>query len=164
MDYGKFRCRQCGKLRRRRTKEQRYCGESACQKARKNTWRRAKYSTDADYRANQRDSTNAWLSEQDGSAAYHRAYRQRRKEPGPSKSMLAPAVQGEAPASANSDARFGGFYLESGVYALTPIGRKSDANSDALFARIEFIPRGYVPIANIDSISEEPRSGYDAKP
>lgn len=164
MDYGKFRCRQCGKLRRRRTAEQSYCGDSACQKARKNAWRRAKYATDADYRANQRDSTKAWLDEHGGTAAYHRAYRQRRKESGPAKSTAAPAVQREAPTSANSDARFGESSLESGVYALTPIGRNSDANSDALLARIDFIPRGCQPITNIDSIGEEPRGGYDAKP
>jgi len=162
MDYGNFRCRQCGKLRRRRTREQSYCGESACQKARKNAWRRAKYSTDADYRANQRDSTNAWLAEQGGSAAYYRAYRHMRKETGPAEST--PAVRSEAPASANSDALFGESYLESGVYALTPIARKSDANSDTLLARIDFIPRGYRPITNIDSICEEPRDVYDAKP
>jgi len=164
MDYGKFRCRQCGKLRQRRTKEQSYCGESACQKARKNAWRRAKYSTDADYRANQRDSTNAWLAEQDGCAAYHRAYRQKRKESGSAKSTPAPVVRSEAPASANSDALFGEFSLETGVYTLTPITRKSDANSDALLARIEIIPRGCRPITNIDSIGEEPRDGYDVKP
>lgn len=140
MDYGKFRCRQCGKLWRRRTQEQSYCGESACQKARKNAWRRAKYAADADYRANQRDSTNAWLDEQGGTAAYHRAYRQRRKESGPVESM--PALRSESPASANSDAKLGESSLKSGMYALTPIARKSDANSDALLARIDFIARG----------------------
>lgn len=164
MDYGKFRCRHCGKLRRRRTKEQSYCGESACQKARKNAWRRAKYSTDADYRSNQRDSTNAWLAEQGGSAAYHRAYRRGRKEMTPATSSVSPAVQSDAPASTNSDASIEELCLESGVYALTRIGGKSDANSDALFAKISIISAGCVPIANIDSICEEPRGGYDAKP
>ena len=154
MDYGKFRCRHCGKLRRRRTAEQSYCGESACQKARKNAWRRAKYSTDADYRANQRESTNTWLAEQGGSAAYHRAYRRKQKESEPAESI--PAVRSEALASANSDALFGEFSFESGIYALTPITSKSDANSDALLARIDFIPGGCGPITNIDSIVEKP--------
>lgn len=162
MDYGKFRCRHCGKLRRRRTRDQSYCGESACQKARKNAWRRAKYSTDADYRSNQRDSTNAWLAEQGGSAAYHRAYRQGRKETTPATSSVSvsvsvsPGVQSEAPSGANSDAGVGEFYLESGVYALTPVGGNSDANSDALFAKISFISASCALIANIDSICEEP--------
>jgi len=144
MEYGKFRCRQCGKLWRRRTREQSYCGGIACQKARKNAWRRAKYAADADYRANQRDSTNAWLDDQGGTAAYHRAYRQRRKEPGPAESGAAEsmrAVRSEAPASANSDANLGELSLKSGIYELTPIARKGDANSDAVLARIDFIPR-----------------------
>lgn len=154
MDYGKFRCRHCGKLKRRRTREQSYCGASACQKARKNAWRRAKYSTDADYRANQRDSTNAWLEEQGGSATYHRAYRQKQKESEPAESI--PVVWSEEPTSANSDATFGESSFESGIYALTPITRESDVNSDALLARIGFIPGGYRAITNIDSIGEEP--------
>jgi hypothetical protein len=154
MDYGKFRCRHCGKLKRRRTAEQSYCGASECQKARKNAWRRAKYSTDADYRANHRESTNTWLEEQGGSAAYHRAYRRRLKESMPTESI--PAVRSEEPTSANSDALFGESSFESGIYALTPITRESDANSDALLARIDFIPGGYRAITNIDSIGEEP--------
>ena len=161
MEYGKFRCRQCGKLWRRRTREQSYCGKIACQKARKNAWRRAKYAADADYRANQRDSTNAWLDDQGGTAAYHRAYRQRRKESG---AAAASAVRSEAPASANSDAKLGESSLKSGMYALTPIARKGDANSDALLARIDFIPRGSRPITNIDSLGEKPRGGYGENP
>jgi len=80
----------------------------------------------------------------------------------PAESM--PAVRSEEPASANSDARVGESSFESGVYTLTPITRESDANSDALVARIDFIPGGYRSITNIDSIGEAPRGSYDAKP
>jgi hypothetical protein len=58
---------------------QSYCNLAPCQKVRKNTWRREKYAEDADYRANQRDSTTAWLGTQGGAAAYYRAYRRRRR-------------------------------------------------------------------------------------
>ena len=136
MEYGKFRCRECGKVRQRQAQEQRYCAQSACQKARKNAWRRAKYAADADYRANQRDSTDAWLVGQGGAAAYHRAYRQRRKA-GAGPPMRSPPT--DSPAGANSDGGRDESFLKSGIYALTRITRKSDANSDALLAKIDFI-------------------------
>ena len=142
MEYGKFRCRECGKLRRRQAQEQRYCARSACQKARKNAWRRAKYAADADYRANQRDSTDAWLVGQGGAAAYHRAYRQRRKAGAGLPKRSPPADSPASVASANSDGRRDESSWKSGVYALTRITRKSDANSDALVVKIDFISTG----------------------
>ncbi len=75
-----FRCRHCKEIRPKRSKDQRYCGRAACQKARNNDWRRARYAVDPDYRANQRAGTDAWLASQGGSAAYYRSYRRRRKE------------------------------------------------------------------------------------
>jgi hypothetical protein len=138
MDYGRFRCRHCRKLRRKRTRDQRYCGESACQKARKNAWRREKYAEDADYRANQRDSTNAWLEKSGGAAAYHRVYRKRRKPKATAKPVAAATEEG----SANSDAAFGKNTLKSGVYTLIPIPLDKDANSDAYLARIDLIAMG----------------------
>jgi hypothetical protein len=80
MEERLFRCRNCGRIRVKRSEEQRYCGRVACQKMRKNTWRREKYELDPDYRANQTASTQAWLASQGGSAAYYRSYRKKRKE------------------------------------------------------------------------------------
>ncbi len=85
MGAERFRCCWCKRLKWKRTRDQRYCGERECQKARKNAWRREKYATDADYRANQRDSTKAWLSVRGGSAAYWRAYREGQRK-GPERS------------------------------------------------------------------------------
>ncbi len=49
------RCQHCGNyLVKCRNPNQRYCSETACQKQRKNLWRRNKLSTDGDYRSNQR--------------------------------------------------------------------------------------------------------------
>jgi hypothetical protein len=159
MEYGKFRCRHCGKRRRRRTREQSYCGERECQKARKNAWRRDRYATDADYRANQRDSTEAWLREQGGAAAYHRDYRRRRKEAEGVESRGTTPERDEPQANANSDASPAESSFKSGIYAICPITAESDANSDAIVARIELISRGWRPIANIDPVGGRPPAG-----
>jgi len=157
MDYGRFRCHHCRKLRRKRTLDQRYCGERRCQKARKNTWRREKYAQDSDYRANQRDSTNAWLGEHGGSASYHRAYRKRLKSRVTPQAVLQQDLlpSAVAPLSANSDAGAAKSALSSGVYTLTPIPSEGGANSDALLVEIAVVPRGYESITNIDPVATQ---------
>ena len=80
MESQRFRCCHCKKLKRRRVAGQRYCSDEECQKARKNAWRRQKYATDPDYRLNQRESTEAWLEANGGTATYHRRYRRERKK------------------------------------------------------------------------------------
>ena len=76
----RFRCAACKRLTESRVKGQRYCGREKCQKARKNAWRRDRYAADADYRANQAQSTKAWLDSVGGAACYHRQYRKRRRQ------------------------------------------------------------------------------------
>ncbi|MCP4895676.1 MAG: hypothetical protein GY906_01775 [bacterium] len=143
-------------MRRKRTGSQRYCGECECQKARKNAWRREKYAQDPDYRANQRDSTNAWLDEHGGSASYHREYRKRRKDPvTPTATSQQSPASAAPPVSANSDAGSKESPLLSGVYTLVPIQSDGAANSDALLVEIAVIPAGYGSIANIDSIATQ---------
>jgi hypothetical protein len=154
MDYGRFRCRHCRKLQRKQTADQRYCSGSECQKARKNAWRREKYAQDPDYRANQRDSTNAWLDEHGGSASYHRLYRKRRKDPvRPRAASPQSPPSAATPVSANSDAGSAKSTLLSGVYTLIPIASDGGANSDALLVEIAVVPGGYGSITNIDSVA-----------
>lgn len=156
MDYGRFRCRQCTRLRRKRTVDQRYCGDSECQKARKNAWRREKYAQDSDYRANQRDATNAWLKERGGSAAYFRAYRIRQKNPSASKTTSEQSsASAEPPVNAKRDAGSRKSGLLSGVYTLTPIPCDGGANSDALLVEIVVVPGGYESITNIDPVATQ---------
>ena len=156
MDYGRFRCRHCRKLRRKQTGDQQHCGETECQKARKNAWRREKYAQDPDYRANQRDSTNAWLDEHGGSASYHRAYRKRRKDRGPPKAASQQSPRSTAtPVSANSDAGSAESAFLSGVYTLTPMRSDGAANSDALLVEIAVVPGGYGSITNIDPLATQ---------
>ena len=57
-------CEHCGKIFERscRHKNQRYCSELVCQRARKANWQREKMSTDRDYRLNQRLSQATWVA------------------------------------------------------------------------------------------------------
>jgi hypothetical protein len=50
-----IRCSHCGRSVRAnpRLREQRYCGDRCCQRARKTLWQRQKMTSDADYQANQ---------------------------------------------------------------------------------------------------------------
>jgi hypothetical protein len=59
---GLIRCSHCGRSVRAnpRLREQRYCGDRRCQRARKTLWQRQKIATDADYQANQRDCQRRW--------------------------------------------------------------------------------------------------------
>ena len=59
---GLIRCSHCGRSVRwnPRLREQRYCGDRRCQRARKTVWQRQKMATDADYQANQRDCQRRW--------------------------------------------------------------------------------------------------------
>lgn len=82
MELTWFRCTACRSMRRQKTSGQSYCSEAGCQKARKNSWRREKYKADPDYRANQRDSTAAWLETRGGAAVYYREYRRRVRQGG----------------------------------------------------------------------------------
>lgn len=43
-----------------RAKNQRYCGEKECQRARKRLWQKGKMASDPDYRANQQECNKAW--------------------------------------------------------------------------------------------------------
>lgn len=157
MEKQHFRCRHCGKLKLQRVMGQKYCGEKACQQARRNSWRREKYAEDSDYRRNQQASTAAWLESQGGAAVYYRRYRTKQKasripkESGhgedrsgiPSASDVTdcakmPPDSCLPPVGANRDASFGEFRLKSGTYKICPSG----ANRDAFLAEIWVISDG----------------------
>ena len=55
------RCQHCGSyFVKYRNPKQRYCSEAACQRQRKNLWRRNKLRTDSDYRSNQNAANRKW--------------------------------------------------------------------------------------------------------
>lgn len=148
MGQKRFRCRHCGKLSVMRVAGQRYCGAAACQRARRNRWRREKTASDADYRMNQRESTAAWLSAQGGAAAYHRAYRKRRRlrgiEAGRCKATCGgvqsnlEAREASLRAFANSDATIGDSSIKPGRYLLFC----EHAKRDATWVEIRLISSG----------------------
>ena len=61
-------CCHCGKLFivSSRNKNQQFCGEAECQKARKAAWQWHKMATDADYRFNQKLSQQQWVKNNPG--------------------------------------------------------------------------------------------------
>ena len=140
MGNQRFRCRHCKKLCYQRTEQQQYCGQQACQKARKNAWRRRKAEVDPDYRANQRASTQAWLASQGGSSAYYRRYRERRRlQAGCAQSIEAGAQRARPSATgarAKSDATTAQSRVSSGRYRLVPWGA---AKSDAIWVQLSVL-------------------------
>ncbi|MFA4920336.1 MAG: hypothetical protein WC581_13990 [Thermodesulfovibrionales bacterium] len=70
----KIPCGQCGRyfIPDPRQKNPRYCGEEACQRARKAAWQREKMIRDPVYRANQKQSQADWQSR---NADYWKLYR-----------------------------------------------------------------------------------------
>lgn len=153
MEERLFRCRDCKKIRIKRSEDQQYCGSGPCQKARNNAWRRAKYEVDPDYRANQQASTKAWLASQGGSAAYYRGYRKRRKEQqrknqrrqepqdkkqaANAEQATGQALTSAAAESANSNAKTPQSPVKSGRYRLSSC---DTANSNAILVELSIIP------------------------
>jgi hypothetical protein len=143
MSQLRFRCRNCGKVRRRRTSDQRFCGDRDCQRARKNAWRREKYATDSDYKLNQRASSRAWFESVGGSADYFRRYRQKKRDLNTKdenqECCEMPTCSDRQRRRANSDAKTANSFFYSGRYRLFPCG---SANSDAILVDIAVIPDG----------------------
>ena len=67
-------CVHCGKFFIPRNRNQNYCTEADCQRARKAAWQRFKMKTDVDYRTQQRLSNEKWVQK---TPSYWRRYRQR---------------------------------------------------------------------------------------
>ena len=57
-----------------RVKNQRYCNEKECQRARKRKWQQERLLSDPDYKANQRDCQKEWHNRHPG---YYKQYRER---------------------------------------------------------------------------------------
>lgn len=72
----KRRCDHCHRLfiPNPRVKDQQYCSEKVCQRARKRHWQRQKMKTDPDYRQNQKESQKKWRQ---GNPDYWRNYRKK---------------------------------------------------------------------------------------
>lgn len=74
-----FRCVCCRRIRHRnpRVKNQRYCGDKRCQRARKSKWEREKLQADPDYRINKKECQARWKQK---NPDYWKQYRQTHPE------------------------------------------------------------------------------------
>ena len=143
----KQKCSHCGRMfaPSPRVREQRYCSEAGCQRARKRLWQKQKMARDEDYRNNQREAQRTWMQKRPD---YWRQYRrrnpqyvQRNRERQRERnrlrgscsqgSILHPiakmdAIQPQAP-------------LFSGRYRLIPLPGPSVAKMDAILVEIRSI-------------------------
>ena len=78
METRQIRCLHCKQIRRRnpRVKRQNYCGDQACQQARKNAWERKKLQTDREYKAGRQSSKRIWYETRRQGSDYQSTYRQ----------------------------------------------------------------------------------------
>ena len=74
-----IRCVCCGRLvpANVHVKNQKYCGEAACQRARKAEWQRQKLANDEQYRSDQQEAQKLW---RENNPDYWRNYRDRRPD------------------------------------------------------------------------------------
>jgi hypothetical protein len=132
-------CPHCGKkfLPHPAVVNQRYCGSTDCQKARKRKWQKEKLSRDPDYRENHAAAQKAWRSR---NSHYWRQYR--KKNPGyREKNRLR---QRERDRQRRTIAKMDGLeaksLLSSGRYRLVPLYGKL-AKMDELIVEIGVITR-----------------------
>lgn len=131
-----IRCAHCGCLfdPNPRVKNQRYCKNEECQRARKREWQRHKLATDADYKANQADSQKTWREK---NPDYWRKYRERNPQYAEHNRSRQKARRGVA----KMDASGMDIPLESGTYYIVPASARV-AKMDASARKVQLIPVG----------------------
>lgn len=132
------RCAHCRRmLAPGRIKNQRYCKQTACQRARKALWQRQKMATDADYQANQADAYEHWYQQ---NPDYWRKYRDRNPDYVKRNRRLQTRRNAKRRRIAKMDAKKPFLYFNSGTYyilssPLSPIAKK-DLNAQ----KVHIIP------------------------
>jgi hypothetical protein len=132
-----------------RVKNQRYCSEKECQRARKQIWQKEKLAQDPDYRENQRDCQIQWHQRHQG---YYKKYRQDHPRYRKRNALL----QGYRNSKARTIAKMDEFkpapIKNPGPFYLLPLIAKMDASVQKVF----LIPMSYDGlnvIAKEDSIA-----------
>jgi hypothetical protein len=131
-----------------RVKNQLYCGEKDCQRARRRKWQKEKLATDPDYKADQADRQREWRQLHPG---YYKEYRQAHPANRQRNSLLQRYRNARARVIAKMDAFKPAPIKEPGVFYLLPLIAKMDASAQKIF----LIPVAYNPpgaIAKGDSI------------
>jgi hypothetical protein len=146
------RCACCGEAFRPRSQvpDQMYCSESACQRARRRRWQRAKRQNDADYRENQARAQRAWVQ---GHRDYWRGYRRTHPQYCESNRLAARWRQRErrrrAARFAKMDASRAFSHVPSGTYRLVPASAAEFAKMDAWIVEMTLISRPYGEAADV---------------
>jgi hypothetical protein len=144
-------CSHCGRVFDfdPRVKNQRYCGEKECQRARKSKWQKQKLATDPDYKANQRACQTDWHRRHPG---YYRKYRQNRPHCRQRNKLLQCCRNAKVRVIAKMDELKPAPVNNPGPFYLLPL----IAKMDALPQKVLIIPMGYSlqeVIAKEDSIA-----------
>ena len=132
-----------------RVKNQRYCGEKACQRARKRQWQKEKLAADPDYKANQRDCQVEWHRRHPG---YYRKYRQEHPRYCERNTLLQTCRNAKTRVIAKMDALKSAPFKDPAAFYLLPLIAKMDASAQ----KVLIVPMGYHPlkvIAKEDSIA-----------
>jgi hypothetical protein len=132
-----------------RVKNQRYCGEKACQRARKKKWQKEKLAVDPDYKANQRECQIEWHARHPG---YYRKYRQQHPRYRQRNTLLQSYRNAKVRVIAKMDTFKPAPLKDPGAFYLLPLIAKMDASAQ----KVILIPMGYAPlkvIAKEDSIA-----------
>lgn len=137
-----FICAKCGRKVRAnpRVKEQKYCGEKSCQKARKAEWQRAKMMSDPDYKENQERCQKEWIKQ---NPDYYKEYRKQNPEYTERNRVLQirrNAKRGKDKTSkliAKMDTLNRRLYLqEKGIFKLIPQDKRLIAKKDTLIVKL----------------------------
>lgn len=120
-------CSHCGRLFScdPRVKNQRYCGEKDCQRARKRKWQKEKLGTDPDYKANQRACQIDWHKRHPG---YYAIYRRDRPGCRERNNLLQCCRNAKARVIAKMDASKSAPVNTPGAFYLLPLIAKMDAS------------------------------------
>lgn len=123
-------------------RDQRYCSNPECQKARKRAWQKEKLAKDSDYRANQAEAQRQWQSR---NRDYWRQYRRRN----PAYTEGNRMGQRERNRRRRSGSRIakmdelkGKTVIPSGRYRLVPFCNPGIAKMDELIVELNVISRG----------------------
>jgi hypothetical protein len=135
-----IRCTHCGNRfePNPRNKNQSYCSNKECQRARKRKWQREKLLNDPDYKANQRDCWRKWHERHPG---YYKLYRERHPKSSERNRLMQRYRNSHRPSRrtiAKMDALRPAPVLDPASYYLLPMIAKMDAS----IQKVIIIPAG----------------------
>lgn len=132
------RCAHCRRmLAPSRKKNQHYCTQTVCQRARKALWQRQKMATDVDYQANQADAYEQWCQQ---NPDYWQQYRDRHPDYVKRNRQLQTQRNAKRQQIAKMDARKPFLPLNSGIYYILSSPLPKIAKKDLNAQKVHIIP------------------------